>query len=251
MSYILDALRKAEQERKRCKAPDFMTEYEDREDKPGRRVWLYALLVFFVAAAGSAGWFLGSEKNSNISVKSQQTAPDTMNTSAQTQPSPLPSVGSSSENPTVAPQAQITETAALAKPDIPQTEKRETAEKHTVKPSQVKKDSNTKKVASATDLSRASQATPDAAEPANIKKTVPSNRIYSIAELPDELKQGLPALSISTHIYSQEKSERLASINGHIGREGQEIMSGITLESIMPDGAVLRYQGYRFKLNLK
>ena len=62
MSYILDALRKAEQERKRCKAPDFMTEYEDREDKPGRRVWLYALLVFFVAAAGSAGGFSALRK---------------------------------------------------------------------------------------------------------------------------------------------------------------------------------------------
>ena len=251
MSYILDALKKAEQERKRCKAPDFMTEHEDREDKPGRRVWLYAMLVFFVAVAGSAGWFLGSEKNSNISVKSQQTAPVTMNTSAQPQPSLPPSVGPSSENPTVAPQAQITETAALAKAVIPQTEKRETAGKQTARTSQIDKDSSMKKVASETDRSRASQATPDAAEPANIKKTVPGNHIYSIAELPDELKKGLPALSISTHIYSQEKSERLASINGHIGREGQEIMSGITLESIMPDGAVLRYQGYRFKLNLK
>ena len=251
MSYILDALKKAEQERKRGKAPDFMTEHEDREDKPRRRVWLYAALVFFVAVSGSVGWFLGSDKNSGFSAKPQQTAPVTMNTSAQPQPSPPPCVGPSSENPTAAPQAQTTETAAPAKAVIPQTEKPETARKQTARTSQVDKDSSMKKTASTTDRSRASQAAPDAAEPANIKKTVPGNRIYSIAELPDELKQGLPALSISTHIYSQEKTERLASINGHIGREGQEIMSGITLESITPDGAVLRYQGYKFKLNLK
>ena len=249
MSYILDALKRAEQERKRGNAPDFMTEHEYREDKPKRRVWLYAVLVFFVAAAGSAGWFLGSNKNSGVSEKPQQTAPVTMNTSVQPQPSPPP-VGPSSNNPTTAPQVQSTETAP-AKAVIPKTEKRETEEKKTARTPQVDKDSRMKKAALTTDRDRASQATPDEAETANIKKSVPGNRIYSIAELPDELKQGLPALSISTHIYAQEKSERLASINGHIGREGQEIVSGITLESITPDGAILRYQGYRFKINLK
>jgi general secretion pathway protein B len=251
MSYILDALKKADQERKRGKTPDFITEHEDREDNPKRRVWLYVVLVFFVAAAGSAGWFLGSDKNSSVSEKPQQTSPVTMNTSAQPQPSPPPSVALTSENPTAVPQAQITKTAAPVIVVTPQTEKRETAGKQTARTSQVDKDSKMKKAASATDRGRPSQDTPDAAEPANIKKPVPGNRIYSISELPDEIKQRLPALLISTHIYSQEKSERLTSINGHIGREGQEIMSGITLESITPDGAVLRYQGFKFKVNLK
>lgn len=249
MSYILDALKKAEQERKRGKTPNFMTEHEDREDKPKRRVWLYAMLVFFVAAAGSAGWFLGSDKTSSAPAVPQQTAPVTMNTSAQ--PQPPPSLAPASENPTAAPPAQVTETAAPAKTVIPQTEKREPAAKQAARTSQVDKDSRMKKAASATDLSRSTQAAQDAAKQAGVKKTVPGNLIYSISELPDEIKQGLPALSISTHIYSQEKSERLASINGHIGREGQEIMSGIALESITPDGAVLRYQGYKFKVTLK
>ena len=249
MSYILDALKKAEQERKRGKTPNFMTEHEDREDKPKRRVWLYAMLVF-LAAAGSVGWFLGSDKTSSAPAVPQQTAPVTMNTSAQ--PQPPPSSAPASENPTAAPPAQVTETAAPAKTAIPQTEKRDVpVAKQAAGTSRVDKDSRIKKAASAADLSRSSQSAQEAAKPAGVKKTVPGNLIYSISELPDEIRQGLPALSISTHIYSQEKSERLASINGHIGREGQEIMSGIALESITPDGAVLRYQGYKFKVNLK
>jgi general secretion pathway protein B len=79
----------------------------------------------------------------------------------------------------------------------------------------------------------------------------PDNRIYAINELPESVRQGLPSLTISTHIYSPDKSERLAAINGQIGREGQEVMTGIMLESITPDGAILRYQGYKFRVNLK
>jgi general secretion pathway protein B len=83
------------------------------------------------------------------------------------------------------------------------------------------------------------------------KKTVPDNRIYTINELPEAVRQGLPSLTISTHIYSPDKSERLAAINGQIGREGQEIMTGILLESITPAGAILRYQGYKFSVGLR
>ena len=100
-----------------------------------------------------------------------------------------------------------------------------------------------------------SKSSPDGASedirPQPEKKVVPDNKIYAINELPEAVRQGLPSITISTHIYSSDKSERLSAINGHIGREGQEVMTGITLESITPDGVILRYQGYKFRIGLK
>src|SRR5512147_692565 len=126
MSYILDALKKAEQERKRGKTPDVMTEHEAREDSPKRRLWMYAVLVLFVAAAGSAGWFVGSDMYSGLTAKTQQPAHVTINPPSQLQPSAPPSAAPSSENPTAAPQAKIAETATAAKEATSQTERRET-----------------------------------------------------------------------------------------------------------------------------
>jgi general secretion pathway protein B len=69
--------------------------------------------------------------------------------------------------------------------------------------------------------------------------------------LPESVSKGLPAFAISTHIYSTEPTERLVSINGSIGREGNEIMPGIVLESVLPDGVILKRQGYRFRVGLR
>ena len=251
MSYILDALKKAEQERKRGTTPDLMAEHEDTADKTQIKLWLYAVLVLLAAAAGSAGWFLGSDKHSLVSAKPQQTAQVVMNPTAQPQPPPPSAVASSLENPPPASQKQIAETTAAAKETVARTEKREADRKPEALTAKVDKDPKMKKADTATDNGRPSRATTEASDPADAKKHLPGNRIYSISELPDEIRQGLPALSISTHIYSSEKSERLAAINGHIGREGQEVLPGIALEAITSEGVVLRYQGFKFIVALK
>jgi general secretion pathway protein B len=251
VSYILDALKKAEQERKRGETPDIMAEHEDRADKPKIKVWLYALLVLLAAAAGSAGWYLGSDKLSSVSVKPQQTAQVATNPPVQPQPATPPSATPASEIPTPVPQVKTAETKAAAKESAARADKREATGKPDLLTSRADKAARITKAVSSTDRSHPSQSTSEILEPAVAKKPVPGNRIYSISELPDEIRQGLPALSISTHIYAPEKSERLAAINGHIGREGQEILPGIALESITSAGVVLRYQGYKFIVALR
>ena len=210
------------------------------------------LTCVFGGGAGSAGWFFGSDMYSIVSKNQQRT----MQVAVQAPEKPLQSTTSlsaslSSENPSATPRAQITEKTAPAKEVTPKREKRETARKQEAKTSQSDMNSTTKKAQSSSDLSRLPQAAPAARESDSVNKALTSDRIYSISELPDDIRQGLPALSISTHIYSSEKSERLASIDGHVGREGQEILPGIILETITPDGAILSYHGYKIKVNLK
>ncbi len=247
MSYILDALKKAEAERRRSKGPDIMTEPARGKKGTEKHPWVYVLLIILAAAAGSAGWFLGHEKN-----PSQQTAmPQAMHnyippvqTADQAPAEKAPSqMQAKIQTPANEPSTQPKTLPRNEGKAVVQDKKRDDASLV------ISRETKTEKNRPA---SKPAQENPEGTvQPRPEKKNIPNNRIYAFNELPESVRQELPALVISTHIYSPDKSERLASINGHIGREGQEIMPGISVESITPDGAVLRYQGYRFKVGLK
>jgi hypothetical protein len=60
----------------------------------------------------------------------------------------------------------------------------------------------------------------------------------------------LPQLRVSAHYYRPEPQSRFIRINDQALREGQVGPSGLKLEQITPDGAVCRYQGYRFRIGI-
>jgi len=64
--------------------------------------------------------------------------------------------------------------------------------------------------------------------------------------LPKDVAKRLPAFVMSAHIYDEGPSKRFVLINGLKTREGEESREGITVESILPDGVVLRFEGHRF-----
>ena len=234
MSYILDALKKAEQERRRGKTPDIMTTPESSSSRPQKRLWPYAVLIMLVAAAGSVGWFFGHEKTDTATPISPQV----------TQNYVVP----------VQPQTQVTAQPATSTDTTlgPLNDKRNLSKSQAMRLPAHNKGTSTKIKPGPVATSKSSQdGASEEIRPQPEKKMVPDNKIYAINELPEAVRQGLPSITISTHIYASDKSERLAAINGHIGREGQEVMTGITLESITPDGVILRYQGYKFRIGLK
>ena len=64
--------------------------------------------------------------------------------------------------------------------------------------------------------------------------------------LPKELRERLPQFIMSAHIYDKEPSKRFVLINGLKTREGEESREEITVVEILPDGAVLSFDGNRF-----
>ena len=74
-------------------------------------------------------------------------------------------------------------------------------------------------------------------------------RIYAIAELPDEIRRGLPALPIGGSTYSQNPASRMLIVNGQVFREGDAITPDLKLEQIRLKGAVLRFRNYRYAIN--
>ena len=81
--------------------------------------------------------------------------------------------------------------------------------------------------------------------PANMVRE--DRKVYSLTDLPPSVRQDLPDIVISGHSYSPDPSARLVLINGKTMREGQVITGGLILQQITSDGVILSYKGYRVR----
>ena len=71
-------------------------------------------------------------------------------------------------------------------------------------------------------------------------------RLLSMAELPADVQRELPKLAISGGVYSPTPAQRLLIVNGQVLNEGAEAAPGVLLEQIRPKTAVLNFRGYRY-----
>lgn len=58
----------------------------------------------------------------------------------------------------------------------------------------------------------------------------------------------LPELHLDMHVYGADSSQRFVSINARKLREGMQVEEGLRVERITRDGVVLNYRGLRFLL---
>ncbi|MEH6814336.1 MAG: general secretion pathway protein GspB [Motiliproteus sp.] len=68
-------------------------------------------------------------------------------------------------------------------------------------------------------------------------------------QLPLSVQRNLPPLDFTVHIYSENPASRMVKINGVSMREGQRVSLSLRLERITPEGVILAYKGYRFRMN--
>jgi general secretion pathway protein B len=64
--------------------------------------------------------------------------------------------------------------------------------------------------------------------------------------LPRDVAERLPAFLMTVHIYDADPPKRFVLINARKIREGGSTREGIEVEQILPDGAILSYDGHRF-----
>jgi general secretion pathway protein B len=64
--------------------------------------------------------------------------------------------------------------------------------------------------------------------------------------LPPDVRERLPAFLMSAHVYSKDPAKRWVLINSLRVREKERSREGVAVEEILPDGAVLSYEGHRF-----
>lgn len=89
------------------------------------------------------------------------------------------------------------------------------------------------------------QGTPDTAAGAT-----PSGdpKIYALYELPDDVRRSLPSVQVGGSVYSDLPANRILIINGQLFHERDEPSPGLKLEQIKLKGAVLNFRGYRYEI---
>ena len=74
------------------------------------------------------------------------------------------------------------------------------------------------------------------------------NQVLELSQIPEETRKGLPAITISAHIYSNEPRSRIVNINGSTIKEGDQVTKGLKVREITMNGVIFDYQGLRFQV---
>ena len=251
MSYILDALKKAEQARSAGKAPDLFTL---QASDPVARKPLWPWLLAGLIALNGAALYYWLVLRSPDTVQPSVVAPLPVATppvSVARAPAP-PSVPRTpaimpveeTQPPTVLPPV-----TAPPKPARVAEKPAPAANPDADKPppaaaSQPKPETTAPAAPPPMDATAAPRAP---AKPEPTPAPAPEQRVMPLAELPPNIQQELPKMSIAMHMYSGKPANRMASINDRTLREGDELSAGLKLVEITPDGMIFTYKGYRFK----
>ncbi len=248
MSYILDALRKSDQLRRRNSAPTLLPGLAAAEEPKRAPLLAFGALALVLLGAGIAiGWLRPWQEASPVPVAAAMKPPEP---SRQAEVLPPPAAVPQAPAPALA-QAPSAEPAARAAP-APAAESAArparaasppaAAEAHSARHAPVAKAVG--KPAPAPVQKAAPRGSPAGAVP---QVTIVSN----MSDLPVTIQQELPAMSISVHAYSAKPAERLVGINGRLLHEGDAVAPGLTLEQISADGMILSYKGYIFRRGVR
>lgn len=74
-------------------------------------------------------------------------------------------------------------------------------------------------------------------------------RIALLQELPPQIQREIPTLAINGYIYASNPADRSVLINNRLRREGDSLGEGFVLEKLLPREMVLNYRGYRYRIS--
>ena len=237
MSYILDALRRAdsERERERGSVPGLHTQsvsmpQADDSTPRGARPWVWLVAGSLLLLLGALAWFL----------LGRQTPPADRMALASASAVPAPLALPTASATALSPAASSSALAVLLPKPVPSVRKPALRPAAGVVNAKGPKASAKVQAAASAAASAASASAPALAKDA---------RIYTLNELPDEVRKDLPALQIGGAMYSQTAANRMLIVNGQLFHEGDTLAPGLVLEQIKLRSAVLRLKGYRYGIS--
>lgn len=233
MSYILDALQRAEAERSRGTAPSLHAPpplpASSPALHPNSRFWLLMTVLAGALATTLLLWWRAS---------------------------PTPPSGAAS-TPTTTALAPIStpplaSATPLALPVSPLPAAAPTA------PAKAYPPASFPTAAAKTSSAQTRSGTPQAPAPAVASSaattstatsaTTEPTKIPFFANLPPELQQQIPRISITGAVYSANPTQRLLLVNGQVLMQDSQVATDLRLEEIREHEAVLVFKGTRFRL---
>lgn len=238
MSYILEALKKSEQEREQGGVPDIKSVHKPEIPGGGdvRGSWWLWLLaaVILVNSVVFAVVYFGDDESGNAAGHDQQPALAQRPAAESIDKAPPPRQSASPSAAAAAP----SRASAPPRPD-PVVEQPRSQVVFSDKPLQLDDTlGNTAAAEKVQGKTSVTNQTPDDELPAG-----------TVSELPEAVRKQIPAIEFGGHVYSSKVKRRSVMINGKRMREGDAVGSGLLLSKITPQGAEFEFQGYRFRLN--
>ena len=224
MSYILDALRRADSERERGSVPSIHAQpvpLGSADGEPQHRtsrtlVWVSAGLAALLVA--SLAWqMLGRDAPPEPAVAA-----------------PTPPIAA----PAPPPVAELQPIESMPAPASASTAPVRAQPAAPVR----------KPVQAVAAASRPTAARPATQAAAPASATSVESRVLLASELPDEVQRGLPTFVVGGASYSQNPVNRMLIVNGQVFREGDKLAPDVSLEQIRLKEAVLVTKGYRYRI---
>lgn len=227
MSYILEALKRAEQKSEEIGVPKLLSHAGVTEHKR-RPLWPYPLIAALFLNAGLIIWWLRPWWPEERQIIMQAPAVHPYIPAAPAEPPAKTRAEDSSSD-----MKQVPKETIVSKPQA----------------RAIRKEGREAPLNAAGKSAAASSTSPQPRTRTENKATA-DGRLLSLDELPSAVRSSLPVFKVSGHAYSPDPASRVTRINDQILQEGQSLAPGLKVEEITPGGVVLGYQGYRFRIDI-
>lgn len=236
MSYILDALKRADAERERGAAPGLHTRHQLPSGSPSapsasRNLWLTVAGSVTLVMLAVGFWVWRASGNPPAA--------------------PLKPAAINAPN-TAAPSASITASAPPPAVTTPMTPAPvAVAEAPKVQALPVPTPSAAKAAPSPPSRPALSARTTDSAPPATPVSPVATAAPAAaplLGELPQDIRSQIPKITITGSVYSDSPTQRLLLVNNLVLPQGGQIATDLTLVEVQPRSSVFRFKGTRFRV---
>ena len=226
MSYILDALRRADAERQQGGVPGLHSPASLQPALPmAPKPWLLwgGAAVLLLGLCGGLAWWLARPAPVVVVVAAPVAAPVVAPVAAPAvapvSPPPLPIVVSAA--PAAATPTPIQAASSTAPPTAPPS------------------------------TSPTASPTPSpAALPAAVQASAAPPKAVPLQQLAAELRRELPPLVVGGSVWSDNPGSRFVVLDGQVAHEGDTLAPGLVLERIQPKAVLLRWRDMRLEIKL-
>ncbi len=254
MSYILDALRRADAERDRGAVPSIHAQHfgpvaDDDEAAPRSRLPLWIIVGLSIALLAAVAWnFLRpvtvplTPALAPLPIAAPPPGAPVAQTPAVTAapalPAPMPPSAAAA---TVSSKQQAAEAPVQS---APKAVRKPVARKPPPEPTADRV---------VTPAPRpAPSAEPAAERPAGPRVASETDggdkRVVPLRDLPEAVRRELPSVVVGGSTYSTNSANRMLMVNGQILHEGDPVAAGVVLRQIKPHAAVLSFRGHLYEI---
>jgi hypothetical protein len=276
MSLILDALNKADRERQDSESPPGLQSNHNflsgNEKMAGWKKTVVFAVAGLILLAAAAAYYLGKQSGVQDAIISSPAAEMPKPQPVAAEPAKVETVANNTESKpkaTVAAAAQTAETRALLQKRRieEQYKKAQAANTQTTAATAPSETENapdkisalyqpeTKPVETRPEpiqtgresTARVAQAEGNAAAESSPAPAGNAPSLGNVRDLPWSIQEKIPTLMYTEHSYTGTPND-FVTINGERRKVGQKVANILTIDSILADGVILKYESYQFKM---